>query len=284
MKSILVTGAKGQLGNSILELSKLQEGTKFLFTDQDELDITKGDEVKSFFALHKPDYCINCAAYTAVDKAELESALAFKINSEGVKNLVEACMEQGTVFIQISTDFIFDGKKSVPYLETDTPNPISIYGKSKYDAERIVEELMEKYFIIRTSWVYSEYGQNFVKTMIRLAKERDSLSIIDDQVGTPTYATDLAAVILQIINEGHKEYGIYNYSGEGIASWYDFAIAIFEEKHMDIEVIPIPSEAYPTDAKRPSFSVLNKKKIRTNLGISIPHWRKSLRSCLAKFD
>ncbi|MDG1571482.1 dTDP-4-dehydrorhamnose reductase [Robiginitalea sp. M366] len=284
MKKVLVTGAKGQLGQTLQRDAGKSADWEFIFTDAEELDITSREQVNAFFHRHRPDFCINCAAYTQVDQAEDEPEKAYLINAVGPKNLALACRELNTTLIHISTDFVFDGKRKVPYTEEDEPNPLGVYGQTKWEGEKFIQEICPQRFIIRTSWLYSEYGRNFVTTMISLGKEKDSIRIVADQVGTPTYAIDLASIILQIIDSGSNRFGTYNYSSEGVASWYDFAVAIFEELQKDIKVIPITTQDYPTDAQRPSFSVLNKAKIKENLGITIPHWRQTLRSCLSKLD
>jgi len=283
---ILVTGADGQLGSE-LRLLAVESQYQFLFTDVAELDLTSKDAVVVFFNSHKIDYCINCAAYTAVDKAELDSDLANKINATAVENLAAACENNGAVLIHISTDFVFDGTAFRPINETDNPNPISVYGRTKLEGERQALAACSRTIILRTSWLYSTFGNNFVKTMLRLAETRNELNVIFDQTGTPTYACDLARLIVEIIDFGItkgllEKYGIYHYSNEGVASWYDFAKAIFEEKTIDIKVNPILTSGYPTPAKRPHFSVMDKSKIKSVFGIAIPHWRESLRVCLSK--
>ncbi|QFZ54438.1 dTDP-4-dehydrorhamnose reductase [Oceanihabitans sp. IOP_32] len=281
MIKVLVTGANGQLGHCIKDIQKKNSHLSFVFTDHKELDICDEQSVNQFFKEQEPiHYCVNCAAYTAVDKAEEEEELAFKVNAEGPKNLAIACKEHGTVLIHISTDFVFDGKKSTPYLETDEPNPISVYGASKLQGEIEVQNLLKECFIIRTSWLYSEYGNNFMKTMLRLAETRDEISVVSDQIGTPTYAGDLAEVILQIINSDNKNFGLFHYSNEGVANWYDFAVAIFDIHNNAVKVNAIKTEAYPTPAKRPVFSVLDKSKIKNNLILEIPHWFESLNKTL----
>jgi len=269
MKRVLVTGANGQLGKSIHRISSNYPELKIVFTDVEELDITKTEEVNAFFENHAFDYCINCAAYTAVDKAEEEVDKAFLINATAVKNLAEACKTSGAALIHISTDFVFDGSKRTPYTEEDTPNPLSVYGKSKLQGEEIIQKFWNKHFIVRTSWLYSEYGNNFVKTMLRLAETRKQISVVNDQIGSPTYAGDLASFLLEIINKPSKDYGIYHYSNKGSLSWYDFAVEIFKQHKKAVRVVPIPTSAYPTAAKRPRYSVLSKKGNQR-------HWTKGL--------
>ena len=235
-------------------------------------------DVEEFFTTNpKIDYCINCAAYTAVDKAETEVEKAFEINAKGAKNLALVCNAQDAILIHISTDFVFDGNKTEPYTETDVPKPISVYGASKLQGEVEVQKTLKKHFIIRTSWLYSEHGANFMKTMLRLAEIRDEISVVSDQIGTPTYAGDLADVILKIIRSKQQNFGLYHYSNEGVASWYDFAKAIFEASDLKVKTIPIKTEAYPTPAKRPVYSVMDKTKITSILGVETRNWQDSLK-------
>lgn len=280
MKHILVTGGKGQLASCIQNISLDLKGYTFVFVDYDELDIIDDEAVNQFFKATKFTYVINCAAYTAVDKAESENELAKSVNELGAKYLAEACAKTSGIFIQISTDFVFDGKHSKPYMEEDLAQPVSVYGLTKLNGEKEVAKALKEHFIIRTSWLYSEYGNNFLKTMLRLASEKDTLSVVCDQVGSPTYARDLANVILKIISDKSATYGTYHYSNEGVASWYDFAKAIFDINGNELKVFPIKTEAYPTPAKRPAYSVLDKTKIKANLNIEIPNWRDSLERCI----
>lgn len=281
MINVLVTGGNGQLGECIKNLEPQFSGFNFTFTDYIELDITNSEEVQSFFNNQPLDYCINCAAYTAVDKAEIDVQKAFEINTIGAKHLAQICDKNNTVLIHVSTDFVFDGKKSEAYKETDKANPISVYGNSKLKGEQEIIESLKEHFIIRTSWLFSEYGTNFMKTMIRLSKERDELNVVSDQIGTPTYAKDLAKVILEVINTKSNQYGTYHYSNEGIANWYDFAKAIFKLSKIEIKVHPIQTKDYPTPAERPKYSVLDKTKIKQTLNIKIPHWKDSLKTSLS---
>ena len=277
MMNVLVTGSNGQLASCIKDLAKRDTSLNFIYTDYQELDICDLKQVEVFFKSNqKIDYCINCAAYTAVDKAESEVEKAFEINATGPKNLAQVCSEFDTILIQISTDFVFDGEKTEPYVETDVANPISVYGASKLQGEVEIKKIVKKHFIIRTSWLYSEHGNNFMKTMLRLAETRDEISVVSDQIGTPTYAGDLAEVILNIINSNNKSFGLYHYSNEGETSWYDFAKAIFEASNLKIKVNAIKTEAYPTPAKRPVYSVMDKTKIKSVLGIEILNWQESL--------
>lgn len=283
---ILVTGGNGQLASAIKKASENQKENTFVFADSNVLDITNPQNCDSVFNDLKPDFCINTAAYTAVDKAETETELASKVNVLGVKNLAESCKVYNTTLIHISTDFVFDGEKNFPYTENDTPNPKSVYGKTKLEGEEELEAILEKYYIIRTSWVYSEFGNNFYKTMLRLASERDSLNVVNDQIGTPTNANCLAQAIIELIvseaKSSNPKYGVYHFSNEGSCSWYDFAQKIFELNNIQIDLNPIPTTAYPTPAIRPKYSVLDKTKIKKNFGIKIKSWQEALESVLAK--
>ena len=270
---ILVTGANGQLGQSIKKVESNYPEFTFIYQNSQELDITNLDSCKVAFEKYKPKYCINTAAYTAVDKAESESEKAFEVNVNGPKNLAQVCAEYDTVLVHVSTDFIFDGTQTKPYVETDTPNPTSVYGLTKLQGEQAIEKSWAKHYIIRTSWVFSEFGNNFMKTMIRLGNERDSLSVVNDQKGTPTYAPDLADALLQICKSNNQAYGIYNYSNEGECTWFEFAQEIFNVNNISIDLNPIPTTAYPTPAKRPAYSVLNKEKIKNTFNISIAPWQ-----------
>ncbi|WP_026725443.1 dTDP-4-dehydrorhamnose reductase [Flavobacterium sasangense] len=277
---VLVTGANGQLGQSIQFIANKYPNIQFVYTDFQEMDITNIENCKAVFAKHQPHFCINTAAYTAVDKAESESDKAHLINAVGPENLAKVCKEFDTILVHISTDFIFDGTSKVPYLETDVPNPKSIYGQTKLDGELAIKRNWEKHFIVRTSWVYSQFANNFMKTMLRLASERDTLSVVNDQIGTPTNAVDLAEFLLKIITscqtESHEVFGIYNFSNEGVCSWYDFAATIFHQKGIEIDLKPIPTDSYPTPAKRPAYSVLDKTKIKKVFGVEIKNWKESL--------
>jgi len=284
---VLVTGSSGQLGQSLQFIADRFPEIQFHFFSSSELNITDKENCKFIFSKLKPDYCINAAAYTAVDKAETETEKAYLINVIGAKNLAEVCKEFSAVLLHVSTDFVFDGNKKTPYSEEDNTNPTGVYGQTKLDGEKAIQETFDHYFIIRTSWVYSQFGNNFMKTMLRLASERDSLSVVNDQIGTPTNAVDLAEAIVEIIrkteslkSEASKLktfFGIYNFSNEGQCSWYDFAKKIFEINKIKIDLQPIPTTSYPTPAKRPAYSVLNKEKIMRFLGIEINNWEDSLR-------
>lgn len=280
MKNILVTGGKGQLASCIRDVAKGVNNSNFIYVDVDELDITDAIQVSAYLKNNGITHCINCAAYTAVDYAESNKELAESVNVDGPKNLAEACIANNAVLIHISTDFVFDGKQTNLYSETDKENPLSVYGLTKLNGEKAIQSILKEHFIIRTSWLYSEHGHNFLKTMLRLGAERDELSVVCDQIGTPTYAGDLAKVIIELLIQDIETYGIYNYSNEGVASWYDFAKAIFDEEAINVTLLPIKSEAYPTPAKRPVFSVMDKSKIKEMLHIIIPYWRDSMRQCL----
>ena len=281
MMNVLVTGSNGQLASCIKDHAKQYDGLNFIYTDYQELDICDLNQVNAFFkSNHKIHYCINCAAYTAVDKAETDVEKAFEINAQGPKNLALVCNAQDTILIHVSTDFVFDGNRSEPYTETDIPNPISVYGASKLKGEIEIQKGLKKHFIIRTSWLYSEHGANFMKTMLRLAETRDEISVVSDQTGTPTYAGDLADVILKTITTKNTSFGVYHYSNEGVASGYDFAKAIFEGSKLKIKTTPIKTEAYPTPAKRPVYSVMDKTKIKSSLKIEIPLWDDNIKNII----
>jgi dTDP-4-dehydrorhamnose reductase len=281
---VLVTGANGQLGQAIQSISVNYPQIDFVFCTSSDLDITQKERCLEAFTKFNPDFCINAAAYTAVDKAESEPDKAYLINVIGAKNLAEVCKASKTILLHVSTDFVFDGSKQMPYNEEDTPNPTGVYGQTKLDGEKAIQETFDNYFIIRTSWVYSQFGNNFMKTMLRLASERDSLSVVDDQIGTPTNAVDLAKVLVKICTTYNQQltaynlFGIYNYSNEGQCSWYDFAKKIFEVNNFSINLQPILSESYPTPAKRPAYSVLDKSKIKEVFGVAVDSWEESLKN------
>ena len=280
MSKVVIFGASGQLGSCIKSITGNYSETFYLplETEANILDVEALDKV---FETQKPDYAINCAAYTAVDKAEDDSELSEKVNVTGVKNLADQCARHGTVLIHISTDFVFKGDVARPLNETDPTHPISVYGQTKLDGEKAAAQI-EKHFIIRTGWLYSEHGNNFVKTMLKLGSDRDELRIIADQVGTPTYAIDLAGFILHIVKQQSTAYGIYHYSNEGVTSWFDFARAIFDISETQVKAIPIRTDQYPTRATRPSYSVMDKSKAKEIFAIEIPYWRDSLIKCIQK--
>ena len=281
MFNILVTGSNGQLGSEIKELSS-KYNYNFFFTDKETLDITNPHAINELIENKNINTIINCAAYTAVDKAENEQKLADAINHKAIKYLAQISKEKNIKLIHISTDYVFDGKNHMPYKEDDTTKPTGVYGKTKLDGEIAMQEINPKNsIIIRTSWVYSSYGNNFVKTMLHLAKEREELSVIFDQVGTPTYAKDLAKTILDILpNIKNEEVEIYNYSNEGVLSWYDFAKEIMRMSKSTCQINPIESKDYKTSASRPHYSLLNKSKIKKEFGIIVPYWKDSLDECL----
>jgi len=287
MANILVTGSNGQVGKELQSLATTYPDFRFIFVDIEDLDITNAEAVYDFVNKNNFQYIINCAAYTAVDKAEDNKKIAHAVNVIGAKNLAQAAIPRNVQLIHISTDYVYHNDVNRPLVETDTTNPQSVYADTKLEGDRIVQTLLPASMILRTSWVYSSFGHNFVKTMLRLGKERDSLGIVFDQIGTPTYAHDLAKAMLDIISKNEngdldsgKMSGIFHYSNEGITCWYDFAKSIFRIENIDCNVSAIETVAYPTPASRPPFSVLNKKKIKETFGITIPHWEESLAECL----
>ena len=301
---VLIAGANGQLGQAIQSISGKYPEIDFVFCSSSELDITNLENCQAVFSTHQPHFCINAAAYTAVDKAESEPSKAFDSNANGPENLAITCKKHNTILIHISTDFVFDAyfsegiayydreyrlplRSNLGLTETDVPFPSGVYGLTKLQGEQAIQANWEKYFIIRTSWVYSQFGNNFMKTMLRLASERDSLSVVADQIGTPTNAVDLAEVLIKIIQSPNthqsSNFGIYNFSNEGKCSWYDFAAAIFHQKGIKIDLKPISTAAYPTAAKRPAYSVLDKTKIKNTFDIEISEWQTSLAKCINQF-
>jgi len=284
MKNILITGSNGQLGSEIREISDQYENYNFIFTDVEELDLTISEDIVSFFTDNKIDACINCAAYTAVDKAEDEVELAMLVNSTAVENLSKVCKNNGTLLFHISTDYVFNGKHFMPYVETDTVSPDSQYGLSKLKGEEAVMLNCDKAIIVRTSWLYSSHGNNFVKTLIKLGNERDQLSVVSDQVGTPTYAADLAEAIMVMIAsfDETKPKEIYHFSNEGAISWYDFGKAIMKLSDIECAINPIDSKDYPSKANRPFYSVLSKSKIKKHYGVNVPYWEDSLHRMIIK--
>ena len=279
---VLVTGANGQLGQALQSVSGINPQITFVFCSSSGLDITNLQSCIAVFEKYQPDYCINAAAYTAVDKAESETDKAHLINVIGARNIAEVCKKSNAVLLHISTDFVFDGTSITPYTEEDMPNPTGVYGKTKLDGEKAIQEIWNKYFIIRTSWVYSQFGNNFMKTMLRLASERAHLSVVNDQIGTPTNAVDLAEVLIKMIQFCQttpiEVFGIYNFSNEGQCSWYDFAKKIFEINSIKIDLQPISSASYTTPAQRPAYSVLDKSKIKKAFGVAIKNWEESLKT------
>ena len=280
-KKILVTGAKGQLGKELKVLSSSFPEFDFIFLTKEDLPIHIMEEVNKVFKLYNPHYLINCAAYTAVDKAETEKDMAFRVNGEAVGVLASICKEYGAAFIHISTDYVFDGMATVPYKEDSPTNPQSVYGASKLEGERQAIQFNPASIIIRTSWVYSAFGKNFVKTMMKLMNEKEEINVVNDQLGSPTYAADIAATIMTIISSERIEPGIYNYSNNGIISWYDFALRIKEKNGFTCRVNPIPSSQFPTAAKRPAWSVLDNEKIQQTFSVKPKNWQDSLDACLA---
>ena len=285
--NILITGSNGQLGSEIRELSASYKAVNFIFKDLPDLDICNFDEFQNFIIKNNITAVINCAAYTAVDKAEEDEVLAKKVNAEGVYNIVKALQKVNGKLVHVSTDYVFNGDHFLPYKESNPVSPIGVYGETKREGELAVINSTLEAIVIRTSWLYSSFGNNFVKTMLRLGAEKEQLGVIFDQVGTPTYARDLAKTCLEILCKDSSvdisENGsLYHYSNEGVASWYDFAISIMELGGKNCKVNPIQTKDYPTLAKRPQYSVLNKSKIKTDFKIKIPYWRDSLKDCIKK--
>ena len=280
--NILITGCNGQLGNEIQLLQAQYAQHTWFNTDVNELDITDKAAIERFVEANEIGGIVNCAAYTAVDKAESDPQLARKLNAEAPAFLAEVVGKRGGWMVQVSTDYVFNGTKHTPYVETDEPCPNSVYGQTKLEGEQAVSKLCPNAMIIRTAWLYSEFGNNFVKTMIRLGREREQLGVIFDQVGTPTYAHDLATAIMTAIDKGIKP-GVYHFSNEGVTSWYDFTKSIHRLSAINTcQVSPLHTAEYPTPASRPAYSVLDKTKIKDAYGIEIPHWEESLAKCIAK--
>lgn len=280
----LVLGASGQLGQCLKAVASNRNIDTLDFPYESAANILDVEKLRALFAEKNPAYVINCAAYTAVDKAEDEVDLCRLINKQGALNVALLCKEFGAKLIHVSTDFVFEG--AIPELlkEEDVAEPINIYGLTKLEGETDIIDNLSEHYIIRTSWLYSEYANNFVKTMLKLGADRDELSIIADQIGSPTYAIDLAGVILDVIASGKTEYGVYHYSNEGSISWFDFAKGIFDISNTEVKVNPIPTSAYPTKATRPKFSVMDKTKIKTTFGIDVPYWRDSLQKCIEQLS
>jgi dTDP-4-dehydrorhamnose reductase len=282
--NVLVTGAYGQLGSEINKVSKDYSQCEFIFTDADSLDITDEAAVSSFFNQNKIDFVINCAAYTAVDKAESDEKTAEKVNALAPKLLAKYAEKIGAKLIHVSTDYVFAGTACTPYSEDEPVDPQGAYGRTKLKGEQFVFEENPDSVVIRTAWLYSEFGNNFVKTMLRLGNERDALNVVFDQIGSPTNAADLAKAILHILNVENFVPGIYHFSNEGVASWYDFAKAIFELSGVTCEVSPVTSDQFPSPTKRPNYSVLNKSKIKDTFGVQVPYWKDSLKKCIKNLN
>lgn len=283
MHNILITGANGQLGCEIRELSeKWEHANKYFFTDANELNITDKSEISVYLERNEIDIVVNCAAYTNVDQAEDDREMADLVNHIGVKNLADVCKETNTLLMHISTDYVFNGSNNIPYVEIDCTNPLGIYGETKLNGEKSIVNSGCEYVILRTSWLYSSYGKNFLKTIQKLTAERETINVVFDQVGTPTYARDLANAILLIIDRNNSaiKNHIYHFSNEGVCSWYDFALAINESFEHGCKIHPCHSNEFPSKVSRPSFSVLDKTKIKRILDIEIPHWRESVATCV----
>ena len=280
MGKILIIGAGGQLGQCLKTVAQRRGITDIVFPAEAEANILDQLGLQKLLQNEKPAFVINCAAYTAVDKAEDEVELAKAVNETGAANLALACASNQSTLVHISTDFVFEGNVVKLLSENDEATPINVYGETKLDGEKAIVALINEHFILRTSWLYSEYANNFVKTMLKLGAEREELNIIADQVGTPTYAIDLAYAIFDIIESGSTHYGVYHYSNEGVTSWFDFAKAIFEISDTSVKANPIPGTKYPTPARRPAFSVMDKTKIKETFNINIPYWRDSLVACI----
>jgi dTDP-4-dehydrorhamnose reductase len=284
MKKILVTGANGQLGKELRDLAAQFSAYEFLFLSREDMPIHHFELVRHFFDQFKPDFCINCAAYTAVDKAESENELAKLINTESVDILSAVAAAADCRFLHISTDYVYSGDGSRPYIETDPTGPLSVYGKTKLDGEIAAIKNDPLAVIIRTSWVYSVYGHNFVKTMLRLMKDRPEISVVSDQIGSPTYAADLASCIMHIICSTNWHPGVYNFSNEGQISWFEFALEIGKLTGSSCIVHPIPTSAYPTPAQRPLYSVMDKHKICQTYGLDLNNWKESLSKCINELN
>lgn len=281
-QKILVTGANGQLGKELQRIAPEHPDYEFIFLSREDLPIHHFQMIRQYFSVYHPAYLINCAAYTAVDRAESEKDLAFQVNGEAVGVLAAVCKQYATKMVHISTDYVFDGTAKSPYKEDAATNPQSVYGASKLEGEQQAQELNPETLIIRTSWVYSEFGKNFVRTMLRLMTEKEEIGVVNDQLGSPTYAADLAAAILQIIHSGNWQPGIYHFSNEGVISWYEFALAIKEIAGKSCRINPITTQQYPTAAKRPAYSVLDCTRIREVFGVVPTGWKKSLAACISR--
>lgn len=283
MSNIIVIGAAGQLGQCLQTVAARKGISNIVFTTEKEANIFDKALLIELLKREKANFVVNCAAYTAVDKAEDEVELCKAINEIGAANLAEACLASNATLVHVSTDFVFEGNEVKLLKEDDLAKPINVYGQTKLDGELALAKILPQHYIIRTSWLYSEYANNFVKTMLKLGTERDELNIIADQVGTPTYAIDLANAIFEIIAANNKQYGTYHYSNEGVTSWFDFATAIFAISNTNVKVNSIPGSLYPTKATRPAFSVMDKSKIKSTFNLAIPYWRDSLVECIKSF-
>jgi dTDP-4-dehydrorhamnose reductase len=283
-QTIIVSGKNGQLGSELQDASGLFAQLHYRFFTKDELDICNNSALEKIFAEYKPSFFINTAAYTAVDRAETEHEAAYLVNAEAVGTIAKTCRSYNTTLIHLSTDYVFDGNNNQPYKEDDTTNPINYYGYSKWMGEQLALQNNPDTIILRTSWVYSTYGHNFVKTMLRLMKERSTINVVHDQYGSPTYAKDLAEAILQITANAQSNFhpGIYHFSNDGAITWFDFATAIRDIKKLNCSVKPITTTQYPTPAKRPAYTVFNKEKIQKTFHVGLKNWRDSLEECLSK--
>lgn len=282
---IIVTGKNGQLGWELQQLAPLEDRFAFLFLDSEDLDLSDLNAIPSFFEKYKPAYFINCAAYTAVDKAETEKEAAYRINGEAPGLIAAQCAIHDCTLVQISTDYVFNGNGTSPYDPTAAIDPVNYYGYTKAAGEKLAIENNKKTIIIRTSWLYSSHGNNFVKTMLRLMRERTELKVVNDQLGSPTYAADLAAAILSVIHgveKGNRYDPVYQYSNTGVISWYDFAVAIRDLAKLNCDVLPIPTSSYPTPAKRPAYSVMDVTGLGNDFGVDLKDWKSSLQNCIEK--
>lgn len=284
LPTILITGANGQLGSELRQLEDRYPAFNFVFLSRADLPLNNFEMIRSSFKAYQPAFCINCAAYTAVDKAETERDLAFQVNAEAVGILAAVCREQDCRFVHISTDYVFDGTATKPYTPADATNPQSVYGASKLAGEQQAMELNPDSIIIRTSWVYSAFGKNFVKTMLRLMAERAEIGVVNDQLGSPTYAADLADAIMQVIASGKWQPGIYHFSNKGAISWYELAVAIRDSIGSNCKVNPIPTSAYPTPARRPAYSVMDSNLLTERYGIAAQPWQERLEACLQQIE
>lgn len=278
---VLVTGGQGQLGQAIQSIASNYINIQFVFCDSKELDITSIESVKNSFAKHKPEFCINTAAYTAVDLAETEVEKAFEINEKAVKNLALACAKHKTVLLHVSTDFVFDGNHNTPYFENHPTNPINVYGASKLAGEKVIPTVLDQFYIIRTSWVFSAFGKNFLNTMLRLSEQKSEINVVNDQFGCPTHALDLAKALMTIIEKTankdvQNQFGIYHFSNKTATNWFEFAKKIMEVYHKSCVVHPIPTTSYPTPAKRPKYSVMNTSKFENTFQFNIQSWEEAL--------